>query len=305
MNQQTLPLTTVFRKYPMVAFRQTRWFYPIYDGTWLLFLGAVILALHAWRRNGGPTGIVAEFSDFRPSYLLAIVPVTYFLITCNLFAHNVAHRNFPKAVNRIIGEVVALMVLTRYASWEIIHLRHHQYSDQPGKDPHDCRPGFFTRFLPYFLMNVERQLKQQFFDFHGGRTPENVRFERWRAVLSFGTNVALIYAILLVLGAPVFCLIFLPAQVVTIIHLAHFNWATHNGFSPTRDYHPLNLDHGLYWLGNRIFFGIYYHANHHRVVKAFNPMYVQSASSRAPVMATELPAQRVSVDASEDRAQPV
>jgi fatty acid desaturase len=305
MNQPTLELTTVFRKYPMVAFRQNRWFYPVYDGIWLLFLGVVIASLLVGRANGAPAGLVGTFADFQPIYLLAIAPAAYFLIVCNLVAHNVTHRNLPKSVNRIVGEFVGAMVLARYASWEIIHLRHHQYSDVPGKDPHDCRPGFFTRFLPYFLMNVERQLKQQFYDFHGGQTPENERFERGRAMLSFGTNAALIYAFFLFLGAPVFCLVFLPAQILTIIHLAHFNWSTHNGSSPTGDYHPINIDRGLYWVGNRIFFGIYYHQNHHRVVKAFNPMLVQSAALRAPVVASELATQRASAEGPDDGAHAV
>jgi fatty acid desaturase len=261
---------TVFSKYPINHFKQSRWFYPVYDGTWLVGMCLLIGTLLAV----GYQAPVASFAEFDPAYFLALPFVTYFLILCNVFAHNVAHRNFPKAINRLVGEIVGFFVLTRYASWEIIHLRHHRYSDQPGKDPHDCVPGFWLHFLPYFVLNVEKQLKQNFYDHHGGDTPENRRFEKMRALLSFATGAALIATFYVVAGAPLFCLILVPAEIITIVHLAHFNWSTHNGFSAARDYGPINIDRGFYYIGNRIFFGIYYHDNHHRMVKAFNPMRV-------------------------------
>jgi len=261
---------TVFSKHPINHFKQSRWFYPVYDGTWFVGLSIAIGTLLGL----GYRPPVETFAEFDPAYFLALPLVTYFLILCNVFAHNVAHRNFPKPINRLVGEIVGFFVLTRYASWEIIHLRHHKYSDQPGKDPHDCVPGFWLHFLPYFVLNVESQLKQNFYDLHGGDTPENQRFEKARALLSFGTGVALIATMYVAAGAPLFFLILVPAEIITIVHLAHFNWATHNGFSKERDYGPINIDRGFYYVGNRIFFGIYYHDNHHRLVKAFNPMRV-------------------------------
>jgi fatty acid desaturase len=269
MNLQGVNPISVFTKYPVYHFMRSRWFYPVYDGVWLVLLVGVMLAL----RQAGFAGIVQEFGELRPSYFLAVVPLTYLLIMGNVFAHNAAHRNFPKAINRVIGEIAGVLVLTRYASWELIHLRHHRYSDDAERDPHNCLPGFWLHFLPHFVLNVERQLKQNFYDYHGGATPENVRFEHLRAVLSFGASLALIVLYERLLGLPVFLAVFVPAQIITIVHLAHFNWSTHNGFSKDADYHPINLDRGLYWLGNRVFFGIYYHDNHHRMVKAFNPRY--------------------------------
>ncbi len=288
MNSTKVNPVSIFAKYPINHFMRHRWFYPVYDGTWLvLLLGLMTLML-----VGGWEGLVPSFSEFQAKYLLAFPPLVYFLILCNVFAHNVAHRNFPKPINRLVGEIVGALVLTRYASWEIIHLRHHKYSDDPEKDPHNCLAGFWRNFLPYFIANVERQLKQNFYDYHGGATPENVRFEKRRAVLSFATGVALIGTFYLALGAPVFLILFAPAQVITIIHLAHFNWSTHNGFSPDQDYRPINIDRGFYWWGNRLFFGIYYHDNHHRMVKAFNPMrcghLLQQQEERRRLRATQL-----------------
>jgi stearoyl-CoA desaturase (delta-9 desaturase) len=269
MNEQGVNPISVFTKYPVYHFMRSRWFYPVYDGVWLCLL---ILAL-ALIEVTGFEGLVSSFQALKPIHLLAIIPLTYVLILGNVFAHNAAHRNFPRAINRLVGEIAGLLVLTRYASWELIHLRHHRYSDDPERDPHNCKNGFWLHFLPYFLVNVERQLKQNFYDYHGGPTPQNVRSERLRAVLSFGTSMLLIVLYAKLLGLAAFLCIFVPAQLITIVHLAHFNWATHNGFSQEQDFRPINLDRGFYWIGNRIFFGIYYHDNHHQMVKAFNPMF--------------------------------
>jgi len=171
---------TVFTKYPINHLKQSRWFYPVYDASWLIGMALLVGTLHFV----GYEPPVPTFAEFRPEYLLALPLVTYLLILCNVFAHNVTHRNFPKAINRLVGEVVTFFVLSRYASWEVIHLRHHRYSDQVGKDPHNCVPRFWTQFLPHFVLNVEAQLKQNFYDIHGD-TPENRRFEWWRALPTY------------------------------------------------------------------------------------------------------------------------
>lgn len=267
---------TVFTRYPMNQFTRSRWFYPIYDGAWSVFLLAILLTIE----GTGYRGLVPDWDDLGLVHIALFPFVLYGLVLCNVFAHNASHRNFPRPINRLVGEIVGAFVLTRYASWEIIHLRHHKYSDDPERDPHDCRPGFWLAFLPHFIVSVERQLQNQFYDSHGGRTRENVRFQRGRAALSFVTGVLLVAVFYQLLGAPLFLAVFLPAEILTIIHLAHFNWSTHNGASPDMDYHPINIDRGFFWLGNRIFFGIYYHSNHHHTVTAFNPMHLQVAEAR-------------------------
>ena len=59
-----------------------------------------------------------------------------------------------------------------------------------------------------------------------------------------------------------------------LLHIVHFNWSTHNASSRAKDFHPVNLNHGLYKLGNKLLFGIYMHANHHKRANAFNPTHV-------------------------------
>lgn len=60
-----------------------------------------------------------------------------------------------------------------------------------------------------------------------------------------------------------------------MLHVSHFNWVTHNA-STSDDFRPVNNDSGIYWLGNRIFFGIYMHGNHHAYASVFNPRKISA-----------------------------
>ena len=61
------------------------------------------------------------------------------------------------------------------------------------------------------------------------------------------------------------------ASIIGMLHLVHFNWSTHNAMAGT-DFHPVNLDRGYFWVGNRLWFGIYMHGNHHKRPQALNPL---------------------------------
>jgi fatty acid desaturase len=256
-------LYTTLTAQPSVQYRRNKWFYFAYDGGYLLGL----VALDAWLLLSHQQPLVTTWSW---SYLLLFPLVLYVHILLNVFIHNCCHGNFPRAVNRLIGEVAGIVVITRYASWEIIHQRHHKHSDDPEKDPHHVHASFLRFLYETMLFNVERQLQNQAYD-QFGDTPENRRRERVRAVLSFFTMIPLLLAWYLVLGPYAFFFLFLPAQGLGWLHVAHFNWATHNAHSADGDYKPVNLDHGLYRIGNAIWFGLYMHANHHKRANIFNP----------------------------------
>ena len=168
-----------------------------------------------------------------------------------------------------IGELCGRVILTRFASWEVLHQRHHRYSDDLQKDPHPVDPSYF-KFVLHLITSLEAQLHQAVFDIYGD-TPENRTIERVRSVASFLTGVLVIVTWYVFLGPIAFFGFFLPAVLVGILHLVHFNWSTHNAFSPTRDFKPVNLNHGYYRVGNKLFFGIYMHANHHKKTSVLNP----------------------------------
>jgi fatty acid desaturase len=256
---------------PSVRFRQRRAFYVLYDGFYLVLCATVLATMLAL----GWQGLVTEWSAW---YWLVLPLVVQVQILCSVFIHNCTHGNFPRPINRLVGEVCGLIVLTRYASWEIIHRRHHKYSDDPRKDPHPVTPETvgYWRFLWHMIINVESQLQQQFYELHGGDTPENRAFEKRRAYTSYATNIVLIACWYVFLGPIGFFFFFVPASIIGVLHLAHFNWSTHNAAKPEEGFHPVNLDHGFFWVGNRIWFGIYYHGNHHKQANLFNPMHFEA-----------------------------
>jgi hypothetical protein len=120
------------------------------------------------------------------------------------------------------------------------------------------------------VLTVERQLSRIYFDLYGD-TEDNRRYEKIRAYVSYGTNLLLIAAWYTFLGKLVFFFFFVPASIVGFLHLVHFNWSTHNALSRSKDFKPVNLDHGFYKVGNLLWHGIYMHANHHKRANLFNP----------------------------------
>ena len=264
-------IAKLLNRQPSVQFRRNRNFYLNYDGGYLI--GETIV--FALLLSSGWQGFLPSFDA---SLLLWLPLVCYIQILCSVVIHNCAHGNVIAPFNRIVGELCGVVVLTRFASWEIIHRRHHLYSDDTVRDPHPCQRNYW-KFTWHMLLNVERQLQQQFFDLHG-HTDKNKRFEQRRVFVSYGTGIMLVACWYLILGPGGFFLWFVPSTIVGILHLAHFNWSTHNGFDDNLNFRPVNLDRGFFWLGNRIWFGIYYHDNHHRDASIFDPRHMEAIRSK-------------------------
>lgn len=261
-------ITATLRSLPFTQLRQNRYFYIYYDGFYLLLCSGLLALMAA-------VGWQPLASEWHGWYWAVLPLVCYAQILCSVFVHNATHGNFPKAINRIVGELCGAVVLTRFASWEVIHQRHHRYSDDPEKDPHPLEYSYWA-FLFKIVGTVEEQLRQQYFDLFGD-TPENRAYEKKRAYLSYATNVVLILTWYVFLGPVGFWFFFVPASIIGFLHLVHFNWSTHNPWAQNREFHPVNVDQGWYWLGNRVFFGIYYHGNHHKQAFLFNPMRMKNS----------------------------
>ncbi len=248
---------------PWAQYRRHPTFYIWYDAFYIVACAGGIAAMVAT----GYQGPLAHFTWWLP---LLFPPVLYAIIMAHVFIHNASHGNFPKAINRIVGEICGFIVVTRFASWEIVHRRHHRYSDDPERDPHPATRGYW-RYAGHTIVNVERQLQQQYFDLYGD-TPETRRYERFRSVVSFVSGVLLAVFWYVLVGGAGFWVLLLPASIGAGLFVIHFNWCGHNAHTKDGKIEPVNLDHGWYWLGNRIFFGIYYHGNHHKMAMLFNPM---------------------------------
>ena len=262
----------VLRTLPFAQLRQNRYFYLYYDGFWSL-LGVAAIATMLSLGHTGLYGEGALLGAFELWHLAFFPLVTYVIILGHVFAHVCTHNSLPRPYNRIVGELCGLLVLTRFASWEVVHQRHHRFSDDVERDPHPCLPSYFKHFF-LTIVNVEKQLQATFFELYGD-TPENRAYEKKRAYVSYLTNVLIIAAWFLFLGPIAFLVFFVPASLLAACHLVHFNWSTHNAMSPTADYKPVNLDHGYFKIGNKLFFGIYMHANHHKWPNVLNPVNVK------------------------------
>lgn len=253
---------------PYCQFRKNRYFYPMYDS---FYLGAGLTALAVM------TAAQWQFPLRAWSWsMLAWLPIAcYAQILCSVFVHVCTHKSLPPSVNRLVGELCGVVVLTRFASWEIIHQRHHQYTDDLERDPHPVVASYW-RFLVQTVVNVEMQLQKIFFELHGGRTAQNERYEKWRARLSYATNIVILLTWYRFLGPVAFVGLFVPASLVGFLHLVHFNWSTHNAEAGA-NFHPVNLNRGFYRAGNKLFFGIYMHGNHHRRPSVLNPATIPEA----------------------------
>jgi fatty acid desaturase len=252
---------------PFTQLKKSRLFYLWYD----LFFAVVCAGLLLAMRAAGWTGLTSRW-DVR---LLLLLPlVCHAQILCSVYIHTATHHSFPRVINRIVGELCGLVVISRFASWEIIHRRHHRFSDDVEKDPHPVEPSYW-RYVIHTIVGVEHQLQQIFFELHGD-TPENRTYERRRAYMSYATSILLIMTWLKFLGGPAFVMLFFPASILGVLHLVHFNWSTHDGASSERNYRPINLNRGFFWFGNLAWHGIYMHANHHRKPGVFNPLHIES-----------------------------
>ena len=269
---------------PFTQLRKNRYFYFYYDGFYAL-LFALALALMVMSGHRGLFGEGALLGAWRWEYLLALPVVTYVQILCSVFVHVCTHGSFPKPYNRIIGEICGVVILTRFASWEVLHQKHHRHSDSLENDPHPVGPSYWA-FCWHHVANLEKHLHEAVFEVHGD-TPENRRLESIRSVVSFGTGALLITTWFVALGWIAFVAFFLPASIVGFFHLVHFNWSTHDAKNPTQNYRPVNLNHGLFNLGNKLFFGIYMHANHHRWANVLNPAKVKNSLPVEPAPTRE------------------
>jgi stearoyl-CoA desaturase (delta-9 desaturase) len=273
--QKKGPFTRLYRwltDQPYNQFRKNRYFYPMYDAAYLVAGLATLSYFYA-------SGWTPLFPEWKTEYLYWIPVACYAQIMCSVFIHNASHGNFPRAINRLVGELCGIAVLTRFASWQIVHVRHHAYSDDVKKDPHPVDPNYF-KFCWNTIKNVEIQLQNNYFEIYGN-TPENHRYEMKRAYMSYVTNIVMILCWYQLLGPIGFAAFFIPSFITGFFHLMHFNWSTHNALSKTGPYHPINIDRGFFWLGNRLWFGIYMHDNHHRHPTVFHPLYMPKHFKKA------------------------
>lgn len=276
-------IVTAWSSLPYAQFKKYPAFYLVYDSVY--FLGAIGLISTLQL-----AGYQAPSQQFAWWHVLLLPLATYLVISAHMLIHNASHGNCgPKPLNRLIGELCGIVVLSKFASWEIIHRRHHRYSDDPEKDPHPAERNYW-RYVVASLANVEKQLQMQSLELFGD-TPARRRYEKVRSIWSFVSGATILAAWYAVLGAPFFFVLYLPAFFFAALFIVFFNWAGHNAHRPDTTIEPTNLDHGIFWILNRMFFGIFYHGNHHKMAMLFNPMKMPKRALREAEQADEAEAE--------------
>ncbi len=250
--------------HPINQFKKNRRFYLMYDGFWLAVCAALLVVM-------GVTGFRPVLPGLAWWYLPVFTVLVFALIWAQVTVHNCTHGNLPKSINRVVGEILGLIILVRFASWDIVHMRHHKYSDDHRRDPHPNFPSFW-RTVKHTVVHTEIQLQQQYYDTWGD-TAAHRRSEGFRARVSYGTNFVLVACWVWLLGPVFFLTVFFPANLLAGLFIIHFNWSTHNGEAGQTidEMHPVNLNHGYYAWGNRLFCGIYAHRTHHERPYLLNP----------------------------------
>jgi fatty acid desaturase len=184
--------------------------------------------------------------------------------------HNASHMQFrPRFLNGVLGELAGFQMLLGFRSWAFAHSIHHRYPDDPKLDPH--YPGHW-RFIPYTLNTFKMQyqkLRAAYFHIWGDskNSHNSWTWLTWYWALGIPLRALIIY---LALGRQLFCLVFIPSYLSIWIVFSLLNFYTHRPGSNGK-FEIVNLNTGIYSVLNWLFFGLFFHKNHHLNPSLFNP----------------------------------
>ncbi|WP_162301992.1 fatty acid desaturase [Croceibacterium ferulae] len=214
-------------------------------------------------------GVVLTFSN------VALIPAGVLTGTISAaIMHNAAHDNFQSALlNRILGEVCGLFQLSGYVGWTVSHHIHHAAPDNPQKDAHAPGDMRFGEYVNAMGMLMKRSMTETYFKAFGYGRHIKVTWASISATLPLVRYARVLFTLALV-GPTGFVFFYVPFKIANTMIYGDFNYRTHrpNGRG---GYEVLNLNHNIWFkLLNAISIGSYYHKNHHRCPKAFNPRHV-------------------------------
>jgi fatty-acid desaturase len=249
---------------------------PFQAGSLLLLLCLLPLALPNLWSILGSASLLVLISLATGSLAFAVSDWFWLLLGCLVglqsayLMHNAAHESIkPAWLNRLVGELCGLQQLMGFPGWAVPHIIHHQYPDDPEKDPHPPEHLSFRQYLGRMLPSMARVAKNSYFELWG----DNAQTRRyWRLTLSTSMLARYLRAVvlLLLLGTKLFVVCYMVSKLVNLLMYMHFNYYTHR---PTQagQMEILNLDHNLYyWFMNATMPGVYYHKNHHAKPSLFD-----------------------------------
>lgn len=233
----------------------------------VVILSALCIALYFVR------GISFEISLEPWMYALPLVSI----LLCGFpsaVLHNCAHSNTgTKRINDIVGEILGTFMLYGFKGFRLGHMFHHKYPDDPRYDVHPPKGHDFLSFLVSPIKATLEVVERSYYEEHGHnqKTINNIRAQK------FLFNVGILLRItfwFLLFGPTLFVLLYLPTYFLNIFVFAHINFVAHRENADGTS-EIINLNSNLYYkLVNRLSFGGYFHKNHHRRPRAFNPSKV-------------------------------
>jgi fatty acid desaturase len=242
----------------------------------LALMGALSIALLSWHSPG----------FYRYSFAwwhLCLIPLGVYVGGMSaVFIHNATHNSFPnRLLNEACGWLAGLHQLWGFTGWRLIHLVHHQYSDNVDMDPHPPSDKSFWQFARGMFYHSSRTISSRYRE-HWGDNAQTVRLQKTVNLLfPIMTAVTLAFWFLL-LGTAGFVFFYIPSYVANHLLFVGVNYTAHPKDPATGQSKAANLDHTLYFkLANFFWCGIYYHANHHRKPQYFNPKYMPESPRRS------------------------
>lgn len=236
-----------------------------------MLMGLFMLTLHIL--NWMPS---LELSHWQIALTLTLAVINGLVISSLL--HNTSHANVRgKLLNRLVGEYCGYWVLYGFSNFTMIHMLHHQHSDDE-LDPVNPNGMTFFVFLTAPMRYMIKRAKLFLYKTHGHHS-DYAHIMKAQSLV-FHLNLALRAACwFMLLGQTLFTFFFLPSFLTIVCIFAHINYVCHRD-QEDGSVEIVNINHNLYYkVANFFTMGGYYHRNHHTNMKAFNPMNVDSAQS--------------------------
>ena len=217
-----------------------------------------------------------DFSTFGYSpWQWALVPLgIYWGGVSAVFINNATHGSFrPRWLNWWAGNLAGLHQLWGFTGWKLIHLIHHHYSDDVNHDPHPPKNHTFWQFARIMFVYSSQKISERYRE-HFGDTPKTRRVQSVGVKILMAMMAMNLLFWFLLLGPAGFVFFYIPSYVANHLLFVDINYTAHPK-DESGNTSAANLNDTLYYkLANLMWFGIYFHGNHHRKPLLFNPRYM-------------------------------
>lgn len=215
------------------------------------------------------------FLYFRPA---EVTPWTSLLVLVGIYIgmlnvpliHNCAHNQFrPRWLNRVLGELLSVHLMSGFPGFAFLHLRHHQYADDDHQDPHPNGNLTFWQYLNGLKKRLASAYKRNYFDQWGDTQMSRRHWKIFATLVPVG-RVLRSLMILTLLGPKLFVFFYVPSFIANQLTYAHINYYCHQK-QADGSVAIVNMNHGFYKVLNFLLLGIYFHKTHHWHPQIFNP----------------------------------